>query len=82
MSRPQYAIFIIIISFLIVSYLVVVPSVAMLILRKHLIENTYGTNSPGTGINGPFCPSLYKDYQCCVEVNGNCIPWFEVNNGC
>ena len=36
------------------------------------------------GINGPFLStlqSLYEEYQCCVEVNGNCTPWFEVNNG-
>ena len=35
------------------------------------------------GINGPFLStlqSLYEDYQCCVEVNGNCTPWFDVNN--
>ena len=33
------------------------------------------------GINGPFLStlqSLYEEYQCCVEVNGNCTPWFEV----
>ena len=36
------------------------------------------------GINGPFLSSiqsLYDDYQCCVEVNRYCTPWFEVNNG-
>ena len=36
------------------------------------------------GINGPFLStlqSLHEEYQCCVEVNGNCTPWFEVNNG-
>ena len=54
-----------IISFLIVSYLVVIPSVAMLILRKHLIqliENAYGTNSPGMALMDPFCPP-YKAYM-------------------
>ena len=33
------------------------------------------------GINGPFLSTLYEEYQCCVEVNVNCTPWFEVNNG-
>ena len=36
------------------------------------------------GVNGPFLGTLkcmYAGFECAVEVNGSCTPWFNVSNG-